>query len=97
MGTPDVVPVRVANLFACALVCCLGLDWICGIREVSLPLLALGIESNLRRIGAAADGAAIPAHRDHWKNFGLALGWRHCRDALADLGRDDALRCQARV
>src|SRR5229473_5041942 len=94
MGTANVVPVCVADIYTGAALGGFGFDWVRALREFSASTEQMGSEGDFGRAGAGVDCAFVPADYDDWENFRAAVGWRDRDDAVADLGRYDAFRSQ---
>src|SRR5260221_9821130 len=90
MGTANVVPVCVADIYTGAAFGGFGFDWVRALREFSASTEQMGSEGDFGRAGAGVDFAFVPADYDDWKNFRAAVGGRDRDDVLADLGRPDA-------
>src|SRR5204862_7290309 len=82
VGTADVVPVCVANVYSGATFGGVGFDWICALRELLTSAYKVGSGGDFRRAGIGVACAFVPADYGDWENLRAAVGWRDRTDAV---------------
>src|ERR1700745_3095974 len=89
LGTPDGVPVCVADVRAGAAFHCVGFDWIHALRGLLASAFEMGSTGGFGWAGDFAGNPVVPAHYDDRKNFFAVMGRSDCNAAMAGLGRGD--------
>src|SRR6266567_4451569 len=97
VGPADVVFVRMANVGAGPAFRGVGVHWFRKVRRLSVPLHTPASEGNLRGTRHLYCDPPVPPHHHDRKNLCPAVDWRCGNDAVADLGRGQAFRCQDRI